>query len=155
MILVGVVAALSLPAPSWAAPQDTTPFTVAFRFSVTDTTETMEHPLGPSLLLRVRREGSLGWTVSVVRRSSGLYSRNLLYHSRLWHGPYPTDVMAWSYQSRRFPDERLLPVYGYPYEIRIRLIDCRTSGTGDDVVFEAGTIEVAWRRAPVVRAGGA
>ena len=45
----------------------------------------------------------------------------------------------------------MLPVYGYPYEIRIRLVDCRTAGSGANAVFAAGTIEVAWRRAPIRR----
>lgn len=153
MVLLGLVAALSLPAPGWGLPQDTTLFTVAIRFSATDTTPVFERPLGSSLLLRVRRAPSLGWTVTVVPRSSRPDRPNLLYHSRSWHGPYPTDVFAWSYQHQYFPNERLLPVYGHPYEIRIRLIDCRTSGSEEAVVFEGGTIKVAWRPAPVRRAG--
>ncbi len=154
MILLGLIAAISLPAPGWP-PQDTVPFTVAVRFSVTDTTPVFERPLGASLLIRVQHQPPFGWTVTVVPRASRLDRPNLLYHSRSWHGPYPTDVFAWSHQQHYFPDERLLPVYGYPYEIRIRLIDCRTSGSGEAAVFETGTIEVAWRPAPVLRAGGA
>lgn len=134
-----------------AASRDTTAFAVAVRFVVTDTTEAYECPLGSSLGLRVRREPPMGWVVSVTAKSSEADSPNLLYHSRSWRGPYPTDVFAWSHQRRFFPDERILPVYGHPYEIRVRLVDCRTSGAGDDAVFEAGTIEVAWRRAPVER----
>jgi hypothetical protein len=137
------------------APHDTTAFAVILRFDVTDTTPSFERPLGSSLLLRVRRESRRGWVVSVVRRSSEPDQPNLLYHSRRWHGPYPTDVLAWSFQRQYFPNERILPVYGYPYEVRIRLIDCRTSGSADDVVFVAGTIELAWRRAPIRHAAGA
>ncbi len=146
---------LGLLAAGTAAAQDTTPYTVAVRFDVRDTTAEFVRPLGPSLVLRVRREARAGWTVAVVRRSSESKARNLLVHSREWHGPYPTDVLAWSYQGRVFPDVRVLPVYGYPYEVRVRLIECRTVGSGDDTVFEAGTIEVGWRHAPVVRGGGA
>jgi hypothetical protein len=155
MISFALLIALGALAPRQAAPRDTTPYTVAIRFDVTDTTAAFERPLGASLLLRVRREGADGWVVAVVRRSSRLYQRNLLYHSRQWHGPYPADVLAWSYQRRLFPDVRVLPVFGYPYEVRVRLLDCRTAGTGAGAVFEAGTIEVGWRRAPIMRVGGA
>ena len=148
MIALALVPALSVLALVRPPAQDSTPFTVALRFDVTDTTATFERPLGDSLVLRVRREGSSGWIVSVVPRSSP-DEPNLLYHSLRWHGPYPTDVLAWSSQRGYFPGERLLPVYGYPYEIRIRLIDARTTGSGGSAVFEAGTIDVAWRRAPI------
>jgi hypothetical protein len=150
--LVSALSALALGQPM---AHDTTPFTAALRFDVTDTTAAFEHSLGDSLVLRVSREGSLGWIVSVVRRSPEPNQPNLLYHSRAWHGPYPTDVLAWSFKSRYFPDERLLPVYGYPYEIRIRLIDCRTAGRREHIVFAAGTIEVAWRRGSIHRRLGA
>ncbi|HEX8725117.1 MAG TPA: hypothetical protein VF737_07020 [Gemmatimonadaceae bacterium] len=152
LILVATLAAAAAERP---VPPDTTPFTVAVRFAVTDTTPLFEQPLGDSLLLRVQREGPLGWTVSVVRRGAGTDGRNLLYHSLEWHGPYPTDLFAWSFHERYFPDERLLPVYGYPYEVRVRLVDCRTAGSGATAVFTAGTVEVAWRQAPVRRAAGA
>ena len=137
-----------------AAAQDTTPFTVALRFAVTDTTPLFEQPLDSSLLLRVERVPPYGWIVRVVRRGAGSDQPNLLYHSHQWHGPYPTQVFAWSFQQHYFPDERVLPVYGYPYEVRVRLLDCRATGSGASAVFEAGTIEVAWRRAPIQRAGG-
>jgi hypothetical protein len=155
MMLLGLVTTLSAAAVGWRAPQDTTPFTVALRFTVTDTTPAFEQPLGSSLLLRVQREAPGGWVVSVVRRTAHSDPANLLYHSRRWHGPYPTDIFAWSHQQHYFPDERVLPVYGYPYEVRVRLLDCQTAGSGSSAVFAAGTIEVAWRPAPVRRAGGA
>jgi hypothetical protein len=151
LILATTLSATTVGQP---APQDTTPFRVAVRFAVTDTTPVFEQPLGTALLLRVRHEPPGGWIVSVVRRGAGSNARNLLYHSRRWHGPYPTDLFAWSYQQRYFPDERVLPVYGYPYEVRIRLVNCQTTGSGVSAEFAAGTIEVAWRRARIQRAGG-
>ncbi|MGH2402982.1 MAG: hypothetical protein ACRDGN_00825 [bacterium] len=87
------------------------------------------------------------------RRPAGEDSWNLLYHSRAWHGPYPTDILAWIHERQFYPDERILPVYGHPYEIRIRLVDGPTAGVGDDAEFVAGIVEVAWRRAPPRRVG--
>ena len=149
MIRLAVSIAVCLSAPTKATQQDTAPYTVAFRFDVRDTTAALERPMGPVLVLQVRREARLGWTVAVVRRSGGSAQRNLLYHSARWHGPYPTDVFAWSYQSGLFPNVRVLPVRGYPYEVRVRLLDCRAAGSGDSAVFEAGTVEVGWRRTAV------
>jgi hypothetical protein len=136
-------------APQLGPAQDTATFTLAIRIDVTDTVAVVERPLGPRLLLRVTRAWA-GWIVSVVRRPARQDSPNLLYHSRSWHGPYITDVLAWLHAQQRMPDERILPVYRYPYEIRIRLIDARTLGTGEDAHFTGGTLEVAWRRAKPV-----
>ena len=140
---------LMLLGPGPMARQDTTAFTVAMRFDVGDSTPSFERPLDSALALRVERVTEFGWIVSVTRRSTEADQPNLLYHSREWHGPYPTDVFAWSFARRLFPDERSLPVYGHPYEIRVRLIDCHASGSGSDATFTSGTIEVAWRRAPI------
>ena len=140
-----------MPASPDPAARDTADFAVAIRFSVTDTTALFERPLGSDLRIRVRREHPMGWVVTATSERPGDDPPNLLYHSPSWHGPYPTDVFAWSYRSRLFPDERVLPVRGHPYEVRIRLIDCRTSSTGDDATFESGTIEVSWRRAAATR----
>ncbi len=137
------------------ATQDTAALVLAIRLDVTDTVAVVERPLGSQLLLRVTREGygrleHFGWTVSVVRRPAREGSRNLLYHSRSWHGPYITDVFAWIHAEQFMPDERILPVYRYPYELRIRLLDARTRGTGEQTEFTGGTLEVAWRRAKPV-----
>lgn len=146
---VAVIATALMSLTAHQPVQDSTHYTVAVRFLVTDTTTVFERPLSPSLKLVVRREEGLGWTVAVEDNKAGAEGVNLLYHSRQWHGPYATDVFAWSRAQKRYPDERLLPVYGHPFEIRVRLIGCRTSGTGDATVFVSGTIEVAWRRGPI------
>jgi hypothetical protein len=54
--------------------------------------------------------------------------------------------LAWLSRDRRFPDERVLIVPGHPYEIRIRLIECRTEQIDDDAFFASGQIEISWRR---------
>ncbi len=87
-----------------------------------------------------------GWTVSVTERTSGLEARNLLYHSQYFHGPYPTDVLAWSTHAKLFPDKRVLPVYGHPWEIRIRLVRPVAEAAGDSYRFVSGELEVEWRR---------
>ncbi|NNG16083.1 MAG: hypothetical protein HKM89_06340 [Gemmatimonadales bacterium] len=144
----------------WAAPlaaqtpADTARFTAVIRFPVTDTTPLFEHPLDSTLVIRVFRQVDaelrhMGWWVAVMRTpvESGTFF-NLLYHSKYWHGPYPTDLYAWHFGKTRFPDERILPVHGYPYELRVRCPGCKTRGQGPDVHFTEGMVEVGWRRLP-------
>ena len=114
---------------------DPSGFRVLLRFPVTDTTALFERALGGDLLVQVRREVDAygapgGWYLTVVRRPAQPDSPNLLYHSRSWHGPYPTDVFAWIHAQQYFPDERFLPVYGYPYELRVRCDGCLTARAG-------------------------
>ncbi len=154
-MFASIVAGIACVAPLASIPQDTTPFTTIVRFQVTDTASLIEHPLGSALILQIRAVPSLGWTVAVVRRPARVSTRNLLYHSRTWHGPYPTDIFAWIHDRHYFPDERFLPVYGYSCELRIRLLNAETAGTGDEVRFAAGTVEVAWRRTSSRFRGGA
>jgi hypothetical protein len=160
MVALALAACLTLYGADRAVPQDTAEFVTTIRLNVADTTSLIERPIGRALVLQLRRvpQGRLtrfGWQVAVLRRPVRPGGWNLLYHSRNLHGPYPTDILAWIQQRQYYPDERVLSVYGQPYEIRIRLIDCRTSGTGEDAQFETGTIEVGWRRALLTSSGGA
>ncbi len=133
------------------AGQDSARYQVLLRFAVTDTMPLLERALGQALLVQVRREvdahGSPGgWYISVVRQPAGPQRTNLLYQSLSWHGPYPTDLFAWIHEERYSPDERILPVYDYPYELRLRCAGCETVKTASGVRFSAGMVEVGWRR---------
>lgn len=45
------------------------------------------------------------------------------------------------------PSERILPIYGYPLEVRVRRVDCSVIGSGGtEARFTAGTVEVGLRR---------
>jgi hypothetical protein len=45
------------------------------------------------------------------------------------------------------PSERVLPVYGYPLDVRVRCPDCEVAGTsGEDARFTHGTVEISVRR---------
>ncbi len=107
--------------PDQALTPDSSGFVVSMRFPVTDTASAFERALESELILAVRRVphaklAHFGGTVVVRERRVGPEAPNLLYHSRSWHGPYPTDILAWIQQEQRFPDERVLPVWGKPYE---------------------------------------
>jgi hypothetical protein len=147
-----VVLLLAAPLAAQTPATDTARFTPALRFSVTDTTRLFEVRLDSTLVVRVSRQVDsesrhIGWRVAVMRtpieRGNLL---NLLYHSRYWHGPYPTDLFAWHWGQTRFPEERILPVYGYPYKLRVRCPGCETAGQGADIRFTRGVVEVGWRR---------
>jgi hypothetical protein len=131
--------------------QDSSNYQLLLRFPVTDTTPLFERPLGRALLVQVRREVDAqnvagGWYIAVVRQPARAESRNLLFHSWAWHGPYPTDLFAWIHEECYYPDERILPVYDYPYELRLRCEACVTAKTARGVEFTEGTVAVGARR---------
>jgi hypothetical protein len=144
-----------LAAPLGAQPvgSDTTGFHRLLAFPVTDTTSRYEADLGDDLVLRVYRQmhangTAMGWYVAVHRAPVSDTSRNLLYHSLAWHGPYPTDFLAWLHAERYYPDDRILEVQGHPLELRLVCRACATAGDGATVRFTSGTLEAAVRRTP-------
>jgi hypothetical protein len=123
----------------------------AFRVDVIDPRNEITQAIDATLMLRVvrvphERVPHFGWEVQVVERAAQGSRNNLLRRKTFSGGPHPTDVLAWLSRDRHFPDDRTLRVPGYPYEIRIRLIDCRTEPIGDDVSFVSGRVEISWRR---------
>jgi hypothetical protein len=104
----------------------------------------------PRLVLRRRRwpgrdGGVAGWEIEVTDRRRPA-AGNLLYHSRTWHGPYPTQFAAELHGSGQFPAERRLPVHGHRWEIVASCEDCAVTGEGRRADFVRGTLHVRWRR---------
>ncbi len=127
------------------------PLAQALRFDVADPRDEITRAIDATLMLRVvrvrhERVPRFGWEVQVVERGTRGTGHNVLRRVPSSGGPHPSDVLAWLTRDRRFPDDRTLRVPGYPYEIRIRLIDCRTEQIDDDVGFASGRVEVSWRR---------
>jgi hypothetical protein len=113
--------------------------------AIMDTVPSVERRIAPELRLEVRKEGD-GWEVAATATADTL-AENLLYHSREWHGPYPTQVYAWSEAAHYFGDgERALPVRGYPWMVRLRCDGCKTVGTGETARFIAGVLRIRWER---------
>jgi hypothetical protein len=124
---------------------------------VSDTRPRHEVSLTPALLFRLSRQlhangTDMGWYAAVYRQPVRESSRNLFYHSLAWHGPYPTDLFAWHHARGFYPDDRILPVYGEPLEVRLRCERCETAGDGDSVHFVVGTVSVSVRPGPRLRA---
>jgi len=118
-------------------------------FDVRDKRELITRSIDKYLLLRVERADKLakepgGWDVQVVRKPFDVNSENLLYHSREWHGPYPSQVEAWHVARKYFPSERELEVRGYSYEVKIILINPVVAGDGSS--FVSGEIKIIWKR---------
>ncbi len=87
----------------------------------------------------------LGWTVAVSKRDDPR-RRNLLLRSVAFHGPHPSQMLAWIQGLQYFPDQRDLPVYGEPYELRILCTQCATAGDSAREHFTDGYITVLWRK---------
>jgi len=118
---------------------------------LTDERQLVELDLDSTLVLRVVNVPhadvpSMGWMVEVMRKPVDLESPNLLYHSRYFHGPYPTDFLAWSTREQYFPDSRILEVYETDYEIRGELLEPETTLVGETAVFTRGRLAVSYRR---------
>ncbi len=139
---------ISLASPIVSADQ---PTERAVRFDVTDPRPSITWTIDSTLHLRAVRISHaqvphFGWEIQVVEGAAGSSAKNILRSRSFSGGPHPSDVLAWLSRERYFPDQRTLPVPGYPYELRIRLIDCRTDQVGDAVGFVSGSVEVSWRR---------
>ncbi len=117
------------------------------QFAVTDLRAKITESLSSHLVLQIR--GSVdaqghryGWDIAVIDRRLGDYP-NFLYDCLCGH------VYAWHFREMLYPPKRVLPVYGYPFEIRVTCKDCRIDGDTDaDAHFTAGVVEVTWRRLP-------
>jgi hypothetical protein len=92
---------------------------------------------------RVDADGIWSWEVGV--RDGGNAAENLLYHSREWHGPYPTMIDAWIIRDHYFPASNELPVRGYPWRVAITCVACEVAGERTKEHFVSGTIRVRWR----------
>jgi hypothetical protein len=86
------------------------------------------------LLLKVHRAVDAhgqpyGWDIAVVDRRLGDH------------------LYAWHFREMFFAPKRIMPVYGYPFEIRVECKDCQVDGSSaTDTHFTAGIVEVTWRR---------
>jgi hypothetical protein len=88
----------------------------------------------------------MGWVLEVIQFPPPQNPRNLLFHPNYHHFAYPTDFFAWGVEARYFPDDRTLPVYGTPYEVRGRLLRPQTAVDREVATFTAGQLAVSFRR---------
>jgi hypothetical protein len=118
----------------------------SFSFDLADSRVALYRDICEELVLRVVKE-DVGWSVQVTRKPAGRNSSwNLLFHSLRWHGPHPSDVYAWHVTERYYSSERTLGVRGYPYEVRITLMNPVVEGEGSRARFKSGRAKISWRR---------
>ena len=126
-------------------------FTSVLTFPVTDERPGFTVEIGRDVVLQVRRavdaQGRhFGWDFVATDRRLG-NSPNFFYDCFCGHGPRPHDLYAWHFAGGYFPAERILPIYGYPFEVRVRCLDCQVLGDGGtEARFTAGTLDIGWRR---------
>lgn len=124
----------------------------ALTIDLTDKHPLITRDIGDNLLLRVvkvssARGGDFGWDIEVVRKPYDPdISENLLYHSRQWHGPYPSQVEAWQVSQKYFPNERELGVRGYAVSVRISLVEPVVKGSGSEAQFTSGAVKISWEQ---------
>ncbi|HYU96286.1 MAG TPA: hypothetical protein VE989_08990 [Sphingomicrobium sp.] len=86
-----------------------------------------------------------GWSLE-VRKRNARRPDNLLYGSRFWHGPQPSQFDAWTVAAGYWPNRRDLPVRSRRLVVTAECRDCRTRGTGPNVTFTHGTLAVGWHK---------
>lgn len=106
---------------------------------------------GMTLAARPHQEG---WEIAVAESGSKDESPNLLYHSRQWHGPYPSQVYAWHVQQHYFPDTRWLCVAGHPIEVKLQILNAKVKPSGETAVFERGQLHIEWFYRPCSKGFG-
>jgi hypothetical protein len=108
----------------------------------------VQRKISSKLTLRVDRSedvnGVASWEVG-VDDGRWLTEGNILYHSPLWHGPYPTMVDPVLMRNRTIPRTNDLKVQGYPWRVSISCAGCVVS-SGEHPRFVKGTIRVRWYR---------
>jgi hypothetical protein len=87
-----------------------------------------------------------GWDVEVVHIPYRPESDNLFYTNPPGKGPDSSMVYAWQVADRYYPNERELPVRGYPYVVRVVLVNPRLEGSGPKAWFISGRLVVSWAR---------
>jgi hypothetical protein len=128
-------------------------FTPALSFPATDERAEFTVDIGRDVILHVRRaidaQGRhFGWDLAAADRRLE-NSPNFFYECLCGHGPRPHDLYAWHFAEAYYPAERTLPIYGYPFEVRVQCLDCQVRGNeGTDVRFTSGTVTIGWRRLP-------
>lgn len=120
-------------------------------FGVTDNRKVITRSIDKGLLLRVVKDSSVkhkhfGWLVEVVRKPYKIGSANLIYTNKPGVGADKSQVYAWHVSNNEFPNEREIQVRGYPYTVKISLIDSKTTGNGPDARFNSGTLQVSWKQ---------
>jgi hypothetical protein len=116
-------------------------------FSLVDKRELITQDISDELLLRIVKDRrGAGWDVSVVKKPFDKKSSNLLYHSPDWHGPYPSQIMAWQIAEKYFPNERKISTRDYPYDLIIVLTDPVIDGQSRESKFVSGNATVYWKR---------
>jgi hypothetical protein len=125
------------------------------QFAVTDPRAEITESLSLDLVLKIRPSADAqgrryGWDIAVIDRRLGDYP-NFLYSCLCGHGPQPTDLYAWHFREMLYPPKRVLPVYGYPFEIRVECKDCRVDGnTATDIQIYLGSCRSDMATAPEV-----
>jgi hypothetical protein len=123
-------------------------------FDAADVRQEFLVPIARDVVMRVRRAvdahgNHFGWDLSATDRRLNKEA-NFFYHCLCGHGPRPHDLYAWHFVENYFPAERILPVYGYPYEVTVRCVDCEVNGRKyTEARFTRGTVEIWVRRLKV------
>jgi hypothetical protein len=143
LIVAAMLGTLVLAQP---ADERSSGYRTILQFDVMSTREIFTRTIAPGLQFRATHARAIGaahygWDLSVARDNDG--TTNLLYESLLMHGPQPFHLYAWHFAGGDYwgtDDPRILPVYGYPWELRVDCVGCHVTGKDFQSQIAAGQI---------------
>src|SRR5262245_21969410 len=113
---------------------------------------TLETKVGRDLLVSlgadIDADGRIReWSVAAFDRRLS-WPNNFLDACVCGHGPRLYEFRAMAFRAGWWPPptDVIMPVYGYPYDLRVRCIDCVAEGDDDSAWLVRGTISIAVRR---------
>lgn len=118
---------------------------------LTDNRKLFTRNIGKNLLLRVVKDSSVSqehfcWNVEVVRKPFRKNSANLIYTNKTGTTADASQVCAWQVGDQYFPNERKIETRGYPFVIKISLVQPKTEVKEADSRFTSGRLEISWTR---------
>ena len=82
----------------------------------------------------------IGWDLSVEDKRVK-DSPNFLMECLCGHGPFPSELFAWTVRDDKMAD-RVLHVYGYPFDLRVKFTGVKIAGQDYAAGYTDGTIDI-------------
>jgi hypothetical protein len=112
--------------------------------------KTVSIPIGQGIDLVAMPDQS-DWVIQAVEAQRKGFPPNLFYPTAEWHGPIPSDIMAWQVLKHfGFGNTRWVCVSGHPIvvELKIRNAHVKPVSDGRVAIFTSGKLIIEWFHRP-------
>lgn len=112
--------------------------------------KTISVPIGPGIdLVAMPTQGD--WYVQAVEANYRGFAPNLFFPTPEWHGPIPSDIMAWQILKHfGFGNTRWVCVSGHPIVVKLQIRNAHVKPVSDGriAVFTNGQLIIEWFHRP-------